>query len=94
MVNRENRPLERHHVSLYQGNWEDLAAIFNPRRVQPGTAIRLIVDQWLKNYQSAQNDLAKPVEVNLDDLDITVDGSEAGQPGGPVLPKGGSADGS
>lgn len=94
MGNREDRPLERHHVSLFQGNWEDLAAIFGPRRVQPGTAVRLIVDQFIKNIRSAQNDLAQPVEVNLDQLDIniTADGSETGQPGGPVQPKASSSD--
>jgi hypothetical protein len=85
MPKKRAAPLKRHHVFLYEGDWDELAALFGPRHVKPGTAVREIVHTFLRRMREIKNEIAKPVEIDIDELDLTAAGSPDGQSGGPVL---------
>lgn len=65
MPKKSKKPLERHHVHLYEGDWEELQGIFNDS-IGPSGAIREMVRKMLLKFRERRSE--QPVSIGEIDI--------------------------
>lgn len=83
MARKAAEPLEKKDIILFQGDWDELAAILAPFKIKPTVFIRQLVRKKLAQIKSAAAERAQPTpELTDDDLDFSdaTESSESGEP--------------
>lgn len=66
MARKEDEPLERKKINLYQGDWERLSEILTTKRISPTFFIRRLVRRTLLSIEARAEAQAKPLETEAD----------------------------
>jgi hypothetical protein len=70
MPKRENEPLVRKHVILFQSDWDRIEEEFQNRSVGASYAIRTIVRAYFRRIDEEVNSQSNRLSVELSDEDL------------------------
>jgi hypothetical protein len=80
MARKAEEPIEKKKIGLFEGDFERLAEILAPKKVTPSVFIRHLVRRKLRQLEAALGEIARPVEVELDDIITRAKLDELGTP--------------
>ena len=90
MAKRSREPLEqgRREIRFFRGDWNRLSEILAPFRIANATFVRELLRKQLRQIEEHVNASSRPVmePINVGELirSIPPEGSESGEPGGPI----------
>ena len=80
MGRKEDEPLEKKKVNLYQGDWDRLSEILAARKISPTFFIRRLVRRTLLSIQARSLEVAQNVETDDDVVRSALADSESIEP--------------
>ena len=78
MAKKSKEPLESKHIKLFTGDFEELDRIL-AGKLSPSIAIRLLVRKFINSNKAKVEQLAKPMETEIELLDEECYTDEPGQ---------------
>lgn len=69
MPKKTGLPVERHHVTLFEGDWQRLQFYYGDS-IGPSEAIRLVVRTLLNKLDAQKNAISKEVEIDMETINV------------------------